>query len=562
MEGSAYSTAGARPRAGVAATLRAGLYGRNSKGLDKSIDDQLDEGREAAEERAWELVAEYSDAVSASRFGTKVRKDWQRLLKDLDAGLLDVVITWEPSRADRDLETWVAFVAKCRARGVLVHITGEDDTLDARNPSHWRRLIEGGVDAAMESEKISKRVRRGVAALAVAGGFHGDAPYGYERVIVGERATKHGPKPVKEQRPHPEHAQVVVEIFERIARNDPIVAIVRDLNERGVLAPAGERWNRNTVRNIAVKVAYIGQRSHKGEVHEGTWPGLVGADLFHAAGRVLADPARKKTQPGRMKYLLTYGVSTPCGGVVGFAGPLPGRQSTVGRYHCGTDGCVAIGQAEADEYLTRLVIKRVSRPDIRALFADDDEPTQRARDEAAALQAKLDEATESFYKLTGGISADRLAEIEAHLKPLIADAARRSVSTTAPRAMLDLMDAGRFGEEMARPVWDALPVPARREVLKLIFADIHLGKPVTRLTRWSTPEQRLTVAHQRISVQFRTPAEPPSRSGAKPASRGGAYAQRRRQTLVELQVPGPVEPAGVEPKGSVPRPRRSRSRQP
>lgn len=101
----------------------------------------------------------------------------------------------------------MAFVAKCRARGVLIHITGEDDTLDPRNPSHWRRLIESGLDAAMESEKTSKRVRRGVAVAAVAGGFHGDCPYGYERVIVGERPTRHGPKPVKEQRPHPVHAR-------------------------------------------------------------------------------------------------------------------------------------------------------------------------------------------------------------------------------------------------------------------------------------------------------------------------------------------------------------------
>jgi DNA invertase Pin-like site-specific DNA recombinase len=80
----------------------AGLYGRNSKGLDKSIDDQLVEGREAAEDNCWPIVAEYSDGVSASRFGRMTRKQWHQLLDDLDWGLLDVIITWEPSRADRD----------------------------------------------------------------------------------------------------------------------------------------------------------------------------------------------------------------------------------------------------------------------------------------------------------------------------------------------------------------------------------------------------------------------------------------------------------------------------
>jgi outer membrane biogenesis lipoprotein LolB len=52
-------------------SLRAGLYGRNSKGLDKSIDDQIVEGRQAAGDNGWSLVEEYSDGVSASRFGTK-----------------------------------------------------------------------------------------------------------------------------------------------------------------------------------------------------------------------------------------------------------------------------------------------------------------------------------------------------------------------------------------------------------------------------------------------------------------------------------------------------------
>lgn len=408
----------------------------------------------------------------------------------------------------------------------------------------------------MESEKTSKRVRRGVAAAAVAGAFHGDTPYGYERVIVGERATPYGPKPVKQQRPHAEHAPIVVDIFERIARNDPIVAIVRDLNQRGVPAPASDAWHRNTIRKIALNVAYLGQRDHKDDVYEGTWEGLVGAELFHSAGKVLADPKRKKSQPGRMKYLLSYGVTTPCGALVHDAGPGRGR---LARYHCVEDGCVAIGQAEADEYVTRLVIKRVSRKDIRDLFAEDDAPAQRAKDEAAALQTKLDEATESFYRLTGGISAEKLAEIERRLKPLIADATRRSLSSKAPQAMLDLMDAGRFGEQKVRPVREGLPIPAQREILKLIFNDIPLDKPVDRLSRWSNAEQRLAVARQRISVEFRTAIR---RTGARSRAKasagsgtGGAREQRRRQTLIEMGVPAADEPQAA----LVPAPR-SRSR--
>jgi site-specific DNA recombinase len=527
---------GAGRKAGVflpAGSLRAGLYGRNSKGLDKSIDDQIVEGREAAEDNGWPIVAEYSDGVSASRFGRKVRKDWHRLLDDLEQGLLDVIITWEPSRADRDLETWVAFVAKCRAKGVLIHITGENETLDARNPSHWRRLIEGGLDAAMESEKISKRVRRGVGAAAVAGAFHGDCPYGYERVIVGERPTRHGPKPVKQQRPHPVHAPVVVEIFERIARNTPITTIVADLNGRGVDAPAGEVWHRNTIRKIVFNVAYLGQRSHKGEVHEGTWPELVSAQVFHDAGKVLRDPRRKTSQPGRLKHLLSYVAGTPCGSLVHYMGPQRGRYA---RYHCVADGCVAVGVAEADEYVTRLVVKRCCRKDVRALFTDDDEPARRAQEEAAALRGKLTEATESFLKPVGGISAERLAQIEQQLAPLIADAEARAVSRKAPQAMLDLLSAAEFGAAKVRPVWDGLPVPAQREILRLLFDEITVGKPERRLTRWSTETDRLAAATARMSVKWRRPGTPvaaTSQPSPEPAGRG-ARGQRRLQTSIEL----------------------------
>lgn len=117
---------------------------------------------------------------------------------------------------------------------------------------------------------------------------------------------------------------MVEEIFGRVARNDPITVIVADLNRRGVLAPAGESWHRNTIRKIVFNVAYLGQRSHKGEVHDGTWPELVNAEIFHAAGKVLADPKRKTSQPGRLKHLLSYVASTPRGSVVHYMGPQRG----------------------------------------------------------------------------------------------------------------------------------------------------------------------------------------------------------------------------------------------
>jgi DNA invertase Pin-like site-specific DNA recombinase len=491
------------------ATLRAGLYSRESKDKLKSIDDQAAEGREAAACRGWVLAAEYSDGTSASRFGRKVRQHWLSLLADLDAGLLDVVITWEPSRADRDLETWVAFVSRCRAKGALVHLVTDDDTLDPRNPSHWHRLITGGVDAAMESEKVSRRTRRGTARAAAAGKPHGPAPFGYERVIVGEEQTPHGPKPVKEQRKSPA-APVVVEIFERVARNDPLAAIVRDLNERGLPGPKGGPWNRDTLRDIARNVAYLGQRRHRSErdgqaptdnQYQGTWPSLVDAAQFHRAQAVLDRPDRKKTKPGAARWLMSYIVHAPCGKHVHAS---PERTGRAARYVCAGDGCVSVAVRDADEIMARIVCGRFGKPDLLDLFAPDDTASRAAKVEAAELRTTLDRHYDEAA--AGRLSAGGLTAMERRLLPLIEDADRRSRPTSAPGPVAELIDAAKVSATRIRQVWDSLPLAARREVIVLL-ADVVIGPKPRRLSRWATEEERLLGAATQLQIHWKDTIE-------------------------------------------------------
>ncbi|MQA27708.1 MAG: recombinase family protein, partial [Micromonosporaceae bacterium] len=91
------------------AILRAGIYARVSKDKRKrqrgrSVGEQETEARAACERRRWTVAEIYKDEDrSASRFAKKERPDWERLLADLDAGQLDVLVIWEPSRGDRTL---------------------------------------------------------------------------------------------------------------------------------------------------------------------------------------------------------------------------------------------------------------------------------------------------------------------------------------------------------------------------------------------------------------------------------------------------------------------------
>jgi hypothetical protein len=84
------------------------------------------------------------------------------------------------------------------------------------------------------------------------------------------------------------------------------------------------------------------------------------------------------------------------------------------------------------------------------------------------------------------------------------------------QATLDLMDAGRFGEEKARPVLDSLPIPAKREIVKLIF-----------VTSIST------------SRSTDSPGGPPLRSGSRQRTSGRTLSSVPRADPVPRRRPDP-----------------------
>jgi hypothetical protein len=122
------------------------------------------------------------------------------------------------------------------------------------------------------------------------------------------------------------------------------------------------------------------------------------------------------------------------------------------------------------------------------------------------------------------------------LAPQITDADRRAVSTKAPMALLALLSAAEFGATKVRPEWDGLPVAAQREVLRLLFTDLRMDKPVHTLTRWSTDKDRLAAAAARMSVVWRKPGTPVAVAPEPGPKAGGARAQRRRRTSIAITV--------------------------
>lgn len=458
---------------------RAAIYGRESHGESKSITDQLEIGEDAVAGLGWTLAGSYSDASSASDRRRKERKDWARLCADVEAGRLDVIVIWKMARGSRDID-WFPLLKICAERGVLIHILADERTYDPRRDGDWKRLAVEAVEAIGFAKGLGADVRRGVNKAAAKGAPHGRAPFGYGRSYDESRRALRVPN---------EHAATVREIFERLDRSTPIIALTEDLRARGVPSPSGTGWHRKTIRVIATNRSYIGVRHHRGEDHPAQWPAIVDEAMFWRVQALLADPARTTTKQGQVKWLLSHLVTAPCGAMLNRK--TPRRPNSPDSLACGKDGCVSVGRADLDEVVTRIILGRLALPNARQLLLADDEQIGAAKAELGRYEQQLEKARQSFER-PDGISAEALARKERALAPLIEDARRRSRPSGVAGALTDLLDA-----KSPRMAWDALEVAGRRAVIRHL-ADLALGRPVMRLSRYSSPDERLAEAAARL----------------------------------------------------------------
>lgn len=422
------------------------VYGRQSLGKKKSIADQLKLGVSVARERDWSLAPEhmFQDSTSASRFASKARDDWPRVRSAVRSGEMDVLILWESSRGDREPETWLNFLSDCRRSEVKIYVIENERLYDMSVISDWEALATEGIKNAVESEKISKRVRRGHAGSAEVGRpSHGRAPYGYRRTYDPSNGELIG------QEPDPATAPIVRDIFTKIAEGYAINEVSRQTG----LYPV-------KIRNIALNPAYIALRVYNGQTYPGTWPRLVEPEVFYAVQRILSDPARTTTNGGRQKWLLS---GLACCGVCGT--PLT---ATKGRwYRCALRGCVRVVIVGLDDWIRKAMIAYLSQPAVYKGLAQEHEQADRevteARTEAAQLRAELNQWRESAIK--GVTTPESLAAIEAGLSQRIRAADKRAQDAEVPAALRGFVGPGVDVAER----WDNAPLPARRALLRRIM---------------------------------------------------------------------------------------------
>jgi site-specific DNA recombinase len=283
--------------------LRCAVYTRKSseEGLDMDF-NSLEAQREACEayvvsQRAegWVLVPDHYDDGGISG-GTLERPALKRLLADIEADRLDIVLVYKIDRLSRSMLDFLKLVETFDRRKVtFVSITQSFDTRSSMGRLTLNMLLSF---AQFEREVTGERIRDKVAASRKRGMWMGGwTPFGYEardRKLFIQEAD----------------AEQVRAIFKRFLVLKSATKLARELVAKRATNRYGHLLDKSVLYKILNNRVYIGEAVHKGTSYPGEHEAIIDRKLWdqvhaiiEASPRTRAAGARAQT-PALLKGLL------------------------------------------------------------------------------------------------------------------------------------------------------------------------------------------------------------------------------------------------------------------
>jgi DNA invertase Pin-like site-specific DNA recombinase len=272
---------------GVTRKLRCAVYTRKSseEGLEMEF-NSLDAQREACEAyvasqrgQGWVLVPDRYDDGGVSG-GTLDRPALKRLLADVEAGRIDIVVVYKVDRLSRSLLGFHKLIEMFeRRKTTFVSITQSFNTTDAMGRMHLNIML---TFAQYEREATGERIRDKVAASRKKGIFMGGwAPFGYEvrdrKLII-----------------QPADAERVRSIFKRFVQLKSATLLARELVLAGATNRYGHLLDKGVLYRLLNNRVYIGEAVHKGASYPGEHQAIIDRRLWDQAHAILKQSPRKR----------------------------------------------------------------------------------------------------------------------------------------------------------------------------------------------------------------------------------------------------------------------------
>ena len=297
-------------KAGGAKQVRCAIYTRVStdQGLEQdfnSLDAQYDASQSYIRSQAhagWTLVrSKYDDGGFSG--GNTDRPALQRLLEDVRAGKIDIIVVYKVDRLTRSLADFAKLVELFDRHGVsFVSVTQQFNTTTSMGRLTLNVLLSF---AQFEREVTSERIRDKVAASKRKGLWVGGmAPLGYD--------TKDRKITVNET-----EAECVRTIFRSYLKLGSLNLLMQDLRTKRIVTKTrvlktgetvgGIPFTRGPLAHLLRNRFYIGEVAFKGEILAGEQPAIVDRDLFEAVQVKLTEQVTSHEQSRTRSEALLLG---------------------------------------------------------------------------------------------------------------------------------------------------------------------------------------------------------------------------------------------------------------
>ncbi|WP_031597343.1 recombinase family protein [Ferrovum myxofaciens] len=289
--------------------MRCAVYTRKStdEGLDQeynSIDAQRDAGHAyIASQRAegWISVADDYDDPAFSG-GNMERPALKRLMADIEAGKIDVIVIYKIDRLTRSLADFSKMVEVFERYGVsFVSVTQQFNTTTSMGRLMLNILLSF---AQFEREVTGERIRDKIAASKRKGMWMGGVPpIGYDvenrRLIPNEREAK-----------------IVRHIFQRFLELGSSTLLVKELRLDGVTSKGwttqdgkvreGKPIDKSLIYKMLGNRTYLGELRHKEQWYPAEHPPIIDRELWDKVHAILATNGRVRGNATRatVPYLL------------------------------------------------------------------------------------------------------------------------------------------------------------------------------------------------------------------------------------------------------------------
>jgi site-specific DNA recombinase len=462
-------------------TLRAAIYCRISDDADgdgEGVERQRADCLRRADREGWRLAAPpfIDNDRGASRHSKKRRPAYEAMIDLAQRGGTDVILAYSNSRLTRRPAEFEELV-KLAERGLQVRtiVSGDDDLATADGLMVAR--IKASVDAA-EADKISERVRRGVADKVSRGEWlGGPRPFGWQDDATTLNEAE---------------AEMIRSGASHVIAGGSVGQLIREWNASGVTTARGAKWRHVTVNRVLTRWRNAGIYEYRGKPQpavEATWEPILTREQVEQVRAILNDPKRARAAGFAPVHLMS-GIAR-CGkescGAPLKSGAIHSRGKVYRMYRCSGQGCgLAILIDVLDDAVARHVCLAyvsglpstftTAQEETSNLIAEANGELAKVLAERADVEASIN-AEETTIKAMRPTLA-RLAATETQLREDIErahrdDAHAAMVASAAKVFTTDAKGLHRASIEEAstgmRKRWNAMPLEQRRKLVRALL---------------------------------------------------------------------------------------------